>query len=354
MLVLAACGLALAAEARALPLGDGLGQAAGVVQAEDRNAALDYWRLIHAVSEHAEVVEQARASVTEQMHPRPDSGEVAVDAPAALAPGGVLALELVELAGFLDDAQRATWTPVCDFQIRYEDGYAMLLPHLGPMRSIALLLVADGRRLALSGDETGAAERLGAAIRLSRHVVGDRTLISSLVSVAIMRQVIAESEWLLGRADDPAAVRDVLGEALKRFPEHDPYNVEGALRIEQDMAGALARQFHGPRAGRDFLEAIEFAPSPGDEAGAGEIRSMNGAAFKRSTERVVDAFDLALEAWRSEDARAALEEIERACTEGEHGALARMLVPAFGHAQVRDAEARARLQALKDRVKGDG
>ncbi len=353
-LMLAACGLALAPVAQAMPVGDGMVQAARVGQATDRNAALEYWRLIHTASGHSEVIDQAKAAVNLRMHPRPDSGEEPVDSPATLAPGGVLALELVELAGFLDDAQRATRTPVCDFQLRYEDGYAVLMPHLGPMRSIVFLLVADARRLALAGDEAGAAERLAASIRLSRHIVGDRTLISSLVSFAMMHVIIEECDWLLDRADDAAGARGLIREALMRFPQDDPYNVEGALRIEQDMAGSLARQFHGPRAGQDFIEAMDFTPSKEDEGLASEVSAMSGEAFKRATERVVDAFDLVLDAWRSTDPQAALREIEMACVKGDHGPLARMIVPALGNAQARDAEARTKLRALKDRVEDHG
>ncbi|UYV13646.1 MAG: hypothetical protein NCW75_05025 [Phycisphaera sp.] len=353
-LMLAACGLALGPVAQAMPLGDGMAQTAQVGRATDRNAALEYWRLIHTASGHSEVIDRAKGAVNLQMHPRPDSGEVAVDSPATLEPGGALALELVELAGYLDDAERATRTPVCDFQIRYEDGYAMLISHLGPMRGIAFLMVADARRLALAGDEAGAAERLASTIRLSRHVVGDRTLINSLVSVAIMWIVIEESEWLLDRAGDPAAIRRVIGEALERFPLDDPYNVEGALRIEQDMAASLARQFHGPNAGRDFLAAMDFSFSGEDNTHANEVRAMDGAAFKRATERVVDVFDLVLEAWREDDPQAALHEIERACVEGQHGPLTSLIVPSLSNAQNRDAEARAKLRAFRDHVDGDG
>lgn len=354
-LILAVCGLALVpALLQAMPLGTEVTQQAAVGQASDRNAALEYWRLISTGSGHAEAIELAKEAVNLQMHPRPDAEFAPMDSPALLAAGADLTERLIALEGYLDDVERATRTPVCDFQLRYEDGYAVLMPHLGPMRSIAYLMVADARRLALSGDIDRAAERLSGAIRLARHVVGDRTLISSLVGVAIGHIAIEESRWLLGRTQDDAAVRQKLGSALIRFPLDDPYNAEAALRVERDMVELLARQFRGPRAGQEFMNALNTMSDDDTDPITIEVRSMNGATFKKESERAVDAFDLILEAWRADDPQESLRAIERACVEGDHGVVARLVVPALSNAQARDAEARAKLQALKDRVDGDG
>lgn len=350
-IVLAAfCGLAAAPAAGAFP-----GAAAAIVyaQADERNAALEYWRLI-TVEHGGEELRGQVADALQAMHPGEDAEHPPIDEPASLKPGGALAIRLAELGGYLNDAERATRTPVCDFQIRYEDGYAVLMPHLGPLRGIARMMVADARRLALAGETEAAAGRLAAVLRLGRHVSSDRTVISSLVSVAITDAAIDEGRWLLERTANDPAVRRALAGGVARFPQHDPYNMEGALQVERDMVEVLARQFRGPRAGRDFLDAFGPAAAPDGDANTRAVAGMDARAFKAETERAVDAFDLILEAWRGEDAGAELSKIERRCEAGDFGVVASLVMPALGNAQARDARARAELEAFRSLVNGDG
>jgi len=352
-LLLATCGLTLASMAQAMPWSSGAILSAQVMQTSERNAALEYWRLITMDHGGPELLDRVRP-VLREMHPGDDAEVTPVDEPASLGGGGELAAALADLDGYFDDVERASRTPMCDFQLRYEDGYAVLISHPGPLRGIARLMVADSRRLALAGEFEQAAERLAAIMRLGRHLAGDRTLISSLVSISINGLTMEEGLWLLERSGGSRSVRDVLAAGAERFPPDDPYNAEGALRIEQDMVEGLARQFHGPEAGEEFLAALGFVVSEETRAVANEVRGMNGAEFRRQSDRAVDAFDLILEAWRADDPQAALREIERACVEGEHGALARLIVPSLGNAQSRVSRAEAELEEFKSRVKGNG
>ena len=344
------CGLAAGPAVQAFPAA----AAASVqVQEADRNAALDYWRLITLEHGGDDLFEQAGLTLR-LMHPGEDAEEPPADEPAALKPGAELAGALADLDSYFDDVERASRTPSCDFQIRYEDGYAVLMPHLSPLRKIGRLMVADARRMALEGDFAGAAERLAATLRLARHMTGDRTLISSLVSVAISDQAMKEGLWLLERSQNAPAVREALVAGVGRFPHDDPYFVEGALRVERDMIGLLARQFSGPKAGQDFLDAFATSLSPETDEPARAIAAMNAQQFKAETERGVDAFDLILEAWRSDYPAKGLGEIELRCVEGEFGAVAQVVVPALSNAQARDAKARENLEAFRARVNGNG
>lgn len=352
-LLLAVCGLALAPVGRAMPLGHELVGAAQVGHATDRNAALEYWRLITVDHGGPELIDRVRP-VLRAMHPGDDAEVPPVEEPAELKPGAGLAGLLADYDGYFDDVERASRTPVSDFQIRYEDGYAVVMPHLGPLRGIARLMVVDARRLALAGEYQQAAERLAAMLRMGRHITGDRTLISSLVSIAITSLVMEEGLWLLEWSEGDAAVREALVSGVGRFPADDPYNAEAGLRVEQDMVETLARQFSGPKAGQEFLAALSFPTADGADAIVNEVRGMDGAAFKRESERAVDAFDLILEAWRADSPQVALREIERACIEGEHGALAQLVVPSLGKARASVSRAEAELRAFKDRVEGDG
>lgn len=353
-LILAFCGLALAPELSALPASAELEQLRQVGQASDRNAALDYWRLVNTSNHDPELPLLAR-ELFNQMHPRDGSEEQPLDEPGTLMPGGEMESDLAELTDFFADLQRASKVPLCDFQVRYEDGYAAVLPHLGPLRNFARLLTVDARRHSLAGSEDLAAEQLATTLRLARHLAVDRILISSLVSASVVNMALKEAHWLLDFTGDARAIRLELGEALRRFPDDDPYNAVAALRTERDMVASLARQFRGPNAGDAFADMILPMGGDGDyDAIESELRSLNGDQFKAEVERAVDAFDLVFEAWESDDPQAELRTLGERFSDGEFGVVALVAVPAFGKALEQDAKARARLNALKERVRADG
>lgn len=354
--ILALSGLALASHARAaaVPSTWFQSQVAVLQQAADRNAALDYWRLVNTTT-YADDLPARAGEAFKLLHPNTEDEHQAIEAPASLLPGGQLAAELAEIADFMDDLERASRETHCDFQVRYEDGYAALLPHLGQMRNFARLLTTDARRLALAGDTQGAADRLATALRMARHITGDRILISSLVSAAIADMAMKEAYWLLDRTQDGREIMQILGEAVDRFPEEDPHKVELALRTERDLVASLARQFRGPNAGREF--ASLFAQMSGDDqddSAGPSLRALNGEQFRLEVEKAVDAFDLVFEAWNADNPPAELRMLGEHFSNGDFGPVAFVVVPAFGHAYKSDARARERLQAFRDRVNGDG
>ncbi len=353
--ILALSGLALASHATAAaPSLWFQSQVAGLQQPADRNAALDYWRLVNTTS-YADDLPTRASGVFKLLHPDSESGDQAIESPAALLPGGELAAELSAIADFMDDLERASRETHCDFQVRYEDGYAALLPHLGQMRNFARLLTADARRLALAGDSQGAADRLATALRMARHITGDRILISSLVSAAITDMAMREAYWLLDRTQDGREVRQALGEAVSRFPAEDPHKVELALRTERDLVASLARQFRGPNAGRDFAKLfLQMGGTGEDDSAESALRALNGEQFKLEVEKAVDAFDLVFEAWNAEDPPAELRMLSEHFSSGDFGPVAVIVVPAFGHAYKSDARARERLQAFRTRLDVDG
>jgi hypothetical protein len=87
----------------------------------------------------------------------------------------------------IDCALAASELPHCNWGLRYSKGFSAAFPHLAQVRSLTRLIVADARILAAEGDYRQALERCLAAHRLAGHV-GDETLISLLVSIAISAQ----------------------------------------------------------------------------------------------------------------------------------------------------------------------
>jgi hypothetical protein len=114
--------------------------------------------------------------------------------------------------------------PGCRFPLYYEDGPAMRLDHIAPAILTAKLLRFEAFVRAQEGDAAGAAEDLGAALRLSAGVREDRLLISSMVGTVIDGIAFAGLQESALMADpalpselqgtEPAATRELLRHAL--------------------------------------------------------------------------------------------------------------------------------------------
>lgn len=87
----------------------------------------------------------------------------------------------------IDCALAASELPHCNWGLRYSKGFSAAFPYLAQVRSLGRLIVADARILAAEGNYRQALERCLVAHRLAGHV-GDETLISLLVSIAISAQ----------------------------------------------------------------------------------------------------------------------------------------------------------------------
>ena len=87
-----------------------------------------------------------------------------------------------DLAKLADDLKR----PHCRFNIRYEDGFEAVLPHLGTMRNAATLFALSSAQRLSKGDTTGAWQDTLNGIRLGEQLRTEPFLISQLVRIAIL------------------------------------------------------------------------------------------------------------------------------------------------------------------------
>jgi hypothetical protein len=88
---------------------------------------------------------------------------------------------------------------VCQWGMRYSQGFEAVMPYLAQMRFLAHVLLADARVRALDGDSKGALERCLQMGTFARHI-GDDTLISYLVGVAVQRTGYQCMDDIIGSA----------------------------------------------------------------------------------------------------------------------------------------------------------
>ena len=95
-----------------------------------------------------------------------------------------------DLAKLADDLKR----PHCRFNIRYEDGFEAVLPHLGTMRNAATLFSLSSAQRLSKGDTTGAWQDTLNGIRLGEQLRTEPFLISQLVRIAIL-EINFQTYW---------------------------------------------------------------------------------------------------------------------------------------------------------------
>lgn len=132
------------------------------------NAALLYYQAFLSL---AELDDEARKLI----------GDVAK---GQVAPDDKVRKYIQDCHGAIEFAEAAADVPACNWGFRFSRGFEALMPQLSQGRFLAFVLLADARVRAADGDYRGALERCLMTGTLAHHV-GDDTLISYLVSIAV-------------------------------------------------------------------------------------------------------------------------------------------------------------------------
>jgi hypothetical protein len=125
----------------------------------------------------------------------------------------------------------------CNWGVIYSKGFSASLPHLAQCRRLSKLLIADARLLAAEGDYRQAIGRCLSVKKMAHHV-GDETVISFLVSVAIDATADDCIRDILGMLPaDPKLLQWLKGQLVSVGAT--PTSFAGGLKLEQEMALAM-------------------------------------------------------------------------------------------------------------------
>lgn len=119
-------------------------------------------------------------------------------------------------AAALKQMRRASRARVCNWELDYDEGPNMLMPHLGKGRELAQIALLRARLRLQKGDAGGAAGDALATLRMARHLANSTPLIAFLVGNAVERDSIGLLAESLPAHD--RATLDRLGETLAALP----------------------------------------------------------------------------------------------------------------------------------------
>lgn len=132
----------------------------------------------------------------------------------------------------------------CRFDLAYEDGVDLQLPHLSGLRGLARLYTLRAVDRAATGDTEGALADCGAILRLAQTLEGEPILVSHLVRIAIDGMAIDAFEAVVTIAAPPPGVLDAIAHDLADEAEQLDYDL--VLRGERAVLYAEMQRLGDP------------------------------------------------------------------------------------------------------------
>lgn len=195
----------------------------------EENAALRYWEAWYGLYGHMR--ELGGATYT------PDGIDVFVSSEstreAEVAKVERL-LKSLELYG-IDKLIEASKIEHCDFQRDFVEPELGDTPHLNAAEQSAHLLAADAGRLLASDQPEEALERLATIFRMAEHIGREVDISASRSSIEIFEIGCEQTALFQNYLTDRD--REILWDALARFPEADPFRLRAAFREHARING---------------------------------------------------------------------------------------------------------------------
>jgi hypothetical protein len=315
---------------------------------EHRNAALVYSAVFYSglpkeLTEKVDAVEYADVKLDQPIDKQPEAFKLAAE-------------EARARSGTVEQLLAASRMTRCDFELPYENGIGVVLPHLSFLRKSARLLRLDARRLLIEGKPDEAAERVAALFRIAGQLKSDEILINTLVGVAIASGGNTESEVLIKSGVLTASGRENILGAINTLGAVDPYGFKTALRGEQRITVGWVRTRYAGQGGQKLVEEIErdWGMVKGSREELNLIGKMDEKQLKESLDQLDGYHELIQSMWDLPDAPARLEVIGSRIEKGDFGQVAKFMAPAISRAcsasQKAAAELATTVKALKDYV----
>lgn len=247
------------------------------------------------------------------------------------APTPAVRAALAKVQPYVDSMRAGAGINACDFSLDRSQGYMIRLPHLAKFRTAARFLKLEAQVRMHDGDIDGATESLRAVAGFSGHARGDSTILSSLVSAAMLGLQDRTVEDLLNTGSLGAAHADLLAQSLEPMRGADPFGLAAAVRGESDSARTSFEQaiVGGEVDPREIASMFSMlgVRNPGVHFDPEQLR----AQLDRM-DTLCDEYASAVENPDRDAARKAISELNARIESGAEGEIATLLMPGVGRA----------------------
>jgi len=199
-----------------------------------------------------------------------------------VAPNDKVREHIGQCQGAIEFVEAGAAVPTCHWGFRFSQGFDALMPQLSQARLLTFILVADARIRAADGDYRGALERCLLTETFSRHI-GDDTLISYLVSIAVKAAGYGCMDDVVGQAVDDVALLQWLKRELSTGSGYEASPVR-PLKFEREIGLDTFRFETEPARGDCQLCGYRLPQRPKTLLGCGDPRGVSQR--QRKIERV--------------------------------------------------------------------
>ena len=176
----------------------------------------------------------------------------------------------------IDNAVAASEIPNCNWGLRYSKGFEMSLPHLAQTRKLAFMIGAEIKILAADGDYQKAFERCLTLHKMSKHM-GDETIISFLVAMAISKMADNQIQYLLGDMPQDLKTLTWLKSQLAII-NSKPLSSRGTTEYERE----LSLEHMQLDKLKQLIEIVNGEPIKPDSKEAEQLRNVDQATIDKN------------------------------------------------------------------------
>lgn len=182
--------------------------------------------------------------------------------------------------------ERARTRPGCRFERNYADGFAMLLPELGPAMRLGAQLQVRAALQAESGEAAGARASVESMLGIADSLKEDPPLVSQLVRMAVIGRALTAIERAVTPATAEAELR--AWRTVAKGIEVPPGLLADAFRMELAVGADLVR--------KGMSDPSLFVPAGGDVSGESILFALGWPFIRLSAPAYLNRLRQAAEA----------------------------------------------------------
>ncbi len=176
----------------------------------------------------------------------------------------------------IDNAVAASEIPNCNWGLRYSKAFDMSLSHLAQTRKLVFIIGSEIRILAADGDYQKALNRCLTLHKMSKHM-GDETIISFLVAMAIGKMADNQIQFLLGEMPQDPKTLTWLKSQLAII-DSKPLSSRGTTEYERE----LSLEHMQLDKLKQLIEIVNGEPIKPDSKEAEQLRNVDQATIDKN------------------------------------------------------------------------
>jgi hypothetical protein len=176
----------------------------------------------------------------------------------------------------IDNAVAASEIPNCNWGLRYSKAFDMSLPHLAQTRKLVFIIGSEIRILAADGDYQKALDRCLTLHKISKHM-GDETIISFLVAMAIGKMADNQIQYVLGEMPQDTKMLRRLKSQLAII-DSKPLSSRGTTEYERE----LSLEHMQLDKLKQLIEIVNGEPIKPDSKEAEQLRNVDQATIGKN------------------------------------------------------------------------